>query len=225
MYDGCALLSSLGRELCRLNIMHARDIIILKAITGSHGGYCMACNVGFHNDRSHRCTKKCSRCYLSSWESLDIEMIKCDSCVRVFFGCPCFERQAQRSYNQSLASVCESIKICKGRGRLVNSKSRHNYDVVCKTCRSLQSNHLYYMQPLCRKVSIENSGEGTVASREKNPQTNTNDVEDTVECVKKDRVAFIFYDFETRQDARRNGERKNSRSNSLRNKFAKCAWE
>jgi len=29
MYDGCALLSSLGCELCRLNIMHARDIIIL----------------------------------------------------------------------------------------------------------------------------------------------------------------------------------------------------
>ena len=79
------------------------------------------------------------------------------------------------------------------------------------------------MQPLCRKASVENSGEGTVASREKNPQTNTNDVEDTVERVKKDRVAFIFYDFETRQDARRNGERKNSCSNSLRNKFAKCA--
>jgi len=60
------------------------------------------------------------------------------------------------------------------------------------------------MRPLCRKAS-ENLGEGThtVTSREENPQTSTNDVEDTVEYVKRDHIAFVFYDFETRQDARR----------------------
>jgi len=58
------------------------------------------------------------------------------------------------------------------------------------------------MRPLCRKATVENPGEGTstMALREENPQTNTNDAEDADERVKKDRVAFVFYDFETRQD-------------------------
>jgi len=67
------------------------------------------------------------------------------------------------------------------------------------------------MRSLCRKASVENPGESTstVALREEKPQTNTN--EDTVKCVKKDCVAFVFYDFETtRRDAQRNGEHKNS---------------
>jgi len=84
----------------------------------------------------------------------------------------CFERhRAQGLYNQFLANVCESIKICNG-------------------CR-----RLCYIRPLCRKASVENPGEdtSTIASREENPQINTNDVEDTVECVKRDRIAFVFY--------------------------------
>jgi len=56
------------------------------------------------------------------------------------------------------------------------------------------------MRFLCRKA-LENPGEDTsIASREENPQTNTNDIEDTDECIKRDRVAFVFYNFETRQD-------------------------
>ena len=57
------------------------------------------------------------------------------------------------------------------------------------------------MRPLCRKTTVENPGEGTstMALREENPQTNTNDAEDTGERVKRDCVAFVFYDFETRQ--------------------------
>ncbi|KYN42035.1 putative DNA polymerase [Trachymyrmex septentrionalis] len=156
---------------------HYNPILNLKAAAGSRGGYCVACNVGFRNDRGHRCTKKCPRCYATpSCEFLDVEMI----------------------------NVCESIKICNGCGRLINSKSRHDCDVIyCKTCRSLRSsNHLCYMRPLCRKATVENPGEGTstMALREENPQTNTNDAEDADERVKKDRVAFVFYDFETRQD-------------------------
>ena len=127
----------------------------------------------------------------------DVEMIKCDSCARVFFGRPCFDRhRTQRSHNQSLSSVCESIKICNGCGRLINSKSRHDCDVIyCKTCRSLQSsNHLCYMRPLCRKATVGNPGEGisTMALREENLQTNTNDVEDTNERVKRDASHSCF---------------------------------
>ncbi|KYN38699.1 hypothetical protein ALC56_06921 [Trachymyrmex septentrionalis] len=91
---------------------HYNPILSLKAAAGSHGGYCVACNVGFRNDREHRWTKnRCPRCYaIPSCELPDVEMIK----------------------------------------RLINSKSRHDCDVIyCKTCRSLQSsNHLCYMRPL-----------------------------------------------------------------------------
>ncbi|KYN38450.1 hypothetical protein ALC56_07177 [Trachymyrmex septentrionalis] len=38
---------------------HYNSILNLKAAAGSRGGYCVACNVGFRNDRGHRCTKKC----------------------------------------------------------------------------------------------------------------------------------------------------------------------
>jgi len=161
MYDGCSLLSSLDREpSCCLNIMyegsrHYNPILNLKAAAGSRGGYCVACNVGFRNDRSHRCTKKCPRCYDTlSCERPDVELIKCDSCVRVFFGRPCFKRhRAQGSYKIYLNSniyqaFANPLKFCNGCGRLVNSKSRYDCDVIyCKTCRSLQSsNHLCYMR-------------------------------------------------------------------------------
>ncbi|KYQ50576.1 hypothetical protein ALC60_10334 [Trachymyrmex zeteki] len=53
LYDGCALLSSLGREPSfRLNIMfyersrHYQPILNMKAAVGSRGGYCVACNTG-----------------------------------------------------------------------------------------------------------------------------------------------------------------------------------
>ncbi|KYN38496.1 hypothetical protein ALC56_07142 [Trachymyrmex septentrionalis] len=116
--------------------LYYNPILNLKAAAGSRGGYCVACNVGFRNDRGHRCTKKCSRCYaIPSCERPDVEMI----------------------------NVYEFIKICNGCGRLINSKSRHDCDVIYyKTCRSLQSsNHLCYMRPLCRKATVENPGEGT----------------------------------------------------------------
>ncbi|KYN36162.1 hypothetical protein ALC56_09482 [Trachymyrmex septentrionalis] len=133
---------------------HYNPILNLKA-AGSRGGYCAACNVGFRNDRGHRCTKKCPCCYATpSCERPDIVMI----------------------------NVCESIKICNGCGRLINSKSRHDCDIIyCKTCRSLQSsNHLCYMRLLCHKATVENPGEGTstMALQEENPQTNMNDVKD-----------------------------------------------
>ena len=79
---------------------------------------------------------KMPRCYAIPFcERFDVELIKCDSCVRVFFGHAC-RTSSSASYNQSLAS--KFIKICNGCERLVNSKSRHDCDVVYyKTCRSL----------------------------------------------------------------------------------------
>jgi len=65
LYDGRALLASLGREhsYC-LHIMyyersrHYNPILSLKAAAGARGEYCVACNMGYRNGRSHRCSKK-----------------------------------------------------------------------------------------------------------------------------------------------------------------------
>ncbi|KYN19310.1 hypothetical protein ALC57_08361, partial [Trachymyrmex cornetzi] len=179
LYDGCALLSSLGREPSfRLNIMyyersrHYQPILNMKAAAGSRGGYCVACNTGYRNGRGHRCAKKCPRCYA---------IPSCEG------------------------SGAELVRICNDCERFVKSNSRHDCDVIfCKICRSLQtSNHSCYIQPLRRKVTVEDPGEGTSAGtmREENQVNDENDVESANDArSKKDRVAFVFYDFETRQD-------------------------
>ncbi|KYN16237.1 hypothetical protein ALC57_11507, partial [Trachymyrmex cornetzi] len=179
LYDGCALFSSLGREPSfRLNIMyyersrHYQPILNMKAAAGSRGGYCVASNIGYRNGRGHRCARKCPRCYAIP------------SCK---------------------GSGAELVRICNDCGRFVKSNSRHDCDVIfCKICRSLQtSNNSCYIQPLGRKVAVEDSGEGTSAGtmREENQVNDENDVESANDArSKKDRVAFVFYDFETRQD-------------------------
>ena len=62
LFDGCALLASLGRVTClsiKLNIMyyecrhHYNPILNVKAAAE---GYCVTCNVGYRKDRGHRCT-------------------------------------------------------------------------------------------------------------------------------------------------------------------------
>jgi len=214
LYDGRALLASLGREhsYC-LHIMyyersrHYNPILSLKAAAGARGGYCVACNMGYRNGRSHRCSKKCPRCYASpSCEQPDVEIIKCETCNRAFFGNSCFERhRAERSYDEkSLASVCDSVRICNGCGRFVKSNSRHECDVIfCKTCFSLQStNHSCFMRPLHRrKTAIENPGEGTSAATMQEEEAHASENEVIGENNReKGRVAFVFYDFETRQD-------------------------
>jgi len=74
------------------------------------------------------------------------------------------------------------------------------------------------MRPLCYKASVENPGEGTsiVASREENPQIRMMLKTWSSVLIKRDRIAFMFYNFETRRDSKKLGERNNSRSNSLR---------
>ncbi|XP_011859145.1 PREDICTED: uncharacterized protein LOC105556661 [Vollenhovia emeryi] len=217
LYDGCELLGSLGREPThRLNILyyersrHYNPILNLKAAAGSRGGYCVTCNTGFRNDRGHRCAKRCPRCYAAaSCEDRDAEIVKCASCNRSFFGNSCFERhRAEKSYDgRSSTSVCKSVRICDGCGRFVKSNSLHRCNVAyCKTCRSCQStNHLCFMQPrrCAKNRAREDPGEGTSAI-----ETHANETDETSATASaaaatdanRNRVAFVFYDFETRQD-------------------------
>ena len=212
IYDGRELLASLGREPeCTVNIMyyenkhHYNPILNLKAAAGSRGGYCVACNVGYRPDRGHRCAKKCPRCYaIPSCEHPDAEKVRCDTCNRTFFGNTCFERhRAEKSYEEK-ASVCNSVKICERCKPFIKTNSRHECDrAYCRTCRSQQPvNHSCFMQPLRRRVVAEDPGEGTSAAATMREEAQRNSNGDGGESNKgcKGAVAFVFYDFETRQD-------------------------
>jgi len=136
---------------------HYNPILNIKAAAGSRGGYCVACNVGFRKTEVIDIEKNAHDA--TSCECPDVELIKCDSCVRVFFGHTYFERhRAQGSYNQSLASVCESIKICNGCGRLINPKSRRLRRNLLQNSPIVAVFELF-VRPLCHKASVENLGE------------------------------------------------------------------
>ncbi|XP_039311141.1 uncharacterized protein LOC120359012 [Solenopsis invicta] len=209
IYDGRTILASLEREPNHcLNIMyyegrrHYNTILNLKAAAGSQGGYCVACNVGYRPIRGHRCSKRCPRCYaIPSCEHHDAEKVRCDTCNRTFFGNSCFERhRTEKSYEEK-STVCHSVKICNNCGRFIKSSLRHECNsAYCRICRSQQPvNHLCFMQPLRRRVEAEDPGEGTSAAAiREEAQRNANEGENDNEV--KGAVAFVFYDFETRQD-------------------------
>jgi len=73
------------------------------------------------------------------------------------------------------------------------------------------ANHFCFMQLLRRKTAIENPGEGTSAAAMQEEMRASESAMIGENNRRKGRV--VFYDYE---DARRNRERKNSRSDSLR---------
>jgi len=169
--------------------------------------------MGYRNGRSHRCSKKCPRCYASPSCSTNGSTWISDAKRAIarsleILASSVIVTDAERSYDEkSLASVCDSVRICNGCARFVKSNSRHECDVIfCKTCFSLQpTNHSCIMQPLHRKTVIENSGESTSAAvmQEEVCASESKVVGESNRG--KGRVAFGFYDFETtRRDARIN---------------------
>ncbi|KAL6417213.1 hypothetical protein ACFW04_012925 [Cataglyphis niger] len=197
MYDGIATLAFLEREpTLRLNVMyyerlrHYNPIVNLNAAAGCRN-YCEPCNIGYRNDKTgHRCPSKCPRCFiLPSCKQSDAEIIKCNACKRAFFGKACFERhRSVKSYDgKSFASICNVIRFCDGCGRIVKFSMKHECGVsYCRLCQSPKpENHLCYMQPL--RHNDDSSNELLTSSS----------ISATVPS-KKERVAFVFYDFETR---------------------------
>ncbi|XP_070171517.1 uncharacterized protein [Polyergus mexicanus] len=220
MYDGIALLASLDREpSLRLNIMyyerlrHYNPIINLNAAVGCRN-YCEPCNIGYRNDKTgHRCPNKCPRCFTVP-SCKQSESIKCNVCNRAFFGKKCFERhRSVKSYDgKSTESICNVVRFCDGCGRIVKFGARHECGVsYCKLCRSPKpENHLCYMQPLRRdndSSTVPSSSSSTMApamtvtrSTEESTEFDGKVANDRACTSKKERVAFVFYDFETRQD-------------------------
>ena len=229
-YDGTAILASLGRESSRrLNIMYYEDsrhfnpILNLIAAAGSCN-YCATCNVGFRNDRGngHRCSNKCPRCFATPAcdHSDDVRKVKCDTCNRTFYGVSCFERhRREKSYDgKTLASVCNVIRFCDECGCIIKAKVKHECGVsYCRLCHSAQPrNHLCFMRSLRRDVntsagsSSKSSSSTSSPEVEKSMTTGGVSVEEKENIIdnkeanayegRKGRVAFVFYDFETRQD-------------------------
>ncbi|KYN10288.1 hypothetical protein ALC57_17585 [Trachymyrmex cornetzi] len=102
---------------------------------------------------------------------------------------------------------CHAIPSCESPDaqlirRFVKLNSKHECEIsYCRTCRSLQpSNHSCFMRPLRCKVVTENPGEGTSSATIQEDVTHASENEPKVKDKKRDRVAFVFYDFETRQD-------------------------
>ena len=199
LYDGCEKLASLQREIkSRLNILyyagsrHYNVIVNLRAAAGTRD-YCVPCNIGYRNDRGgHRCSNKCPRCNaVPSCEQIDAVRKRCDDCNREFFNHACLERhRAQKSYDgKSLRSICSVVRFCGECGRLIDRKKQHECGAAfCSTCRSPQPlNHFCHMQPLVGNSSARGAEEGNAGARESARE-------------QESRTAFIFYDFETRQD-------------------------
>ncbi|XP_070525448.1 uncharacterized protein [Cardiocondyla obscurior] len=203
----CRVTLSLAHEPAhQLNIMYYEDsrhynpILNLTAAAGSRGGFCTLCNKGYRNERGHRCAKRCPRCYATPiCETRGAAIVACDACNRTFFGPACFERhRMEKSYDgKSCESVCKSVRNCDGCGRFVKTASSHNcHELYCRLCRSKQpANHRCFMHPFKQKAINNNFAQaGTSTASE---PTEENDVTNN---DARNRIAFIFYDFETRQD-------------------------
>ena len=182
----------------------------------------MTCNVGFRNDRGsvgHRCSNKCPRCFaVPACDHSDARIVKCDACNRTFFGVSCFERhRREKSYDDKLlASVCSVIRFCNECGCIIKAKAKHECGVsYCRLCHSAQPrNHLCYMRSLRNDVNFsagpsssthppEVDATMTTVGVTAEEKESTNDNEKASELAyegRKGRVAFVFYDFETRQD-------------------------
>ncbi|XP_067210247.1 uncharacterized protein [Linepithema humile] len=129
-------------------------------------------------------------------ERFEHERIRCTECNREFFNRACLERhRAQKSYDgHSLQSVCSVIRFCGECGRVIERKKQHECGAAfCFTCRSHQPlNHYCCMMPINRASS-------SIVGRSSEEHFEDQN-EDEHESKTENRSAFVFYDFETRQD-------------------------
>lgn len=206
LFDGSGVLNALGHEPShKLNIMyyeserHYNPILCLKAAAGSRKDFCIPCNISYKEGTVHRCTNKCPLCnnMPPCVQETGKKTIRCDTCKRSFFGKACFEHhRAVKSYDgKNPPSVCNAIRFCEGCNRTVKTAKKHECGVsFCKICSdSRPINHLCFMQPLSRGNSSSDAPYENSVNVEENEQNNA-------VASEKKRTAFVFYDFETRQD-------------------------
>ncbi|XP_025155139.1 uncharacterized protein LOC112588681 [Harpegnathos saltator] len=211
LYDGSGVLVSLGRAIRhKLNIMyyersrHFNPILNLRAASGSRG-YCVRCNRGYKPEKGHRCSNACLRCFAVPSCEETVQLIHCSMCQRAFYGSACFERhRAPKSYNvETTSSVCSILRICNKCGHLQNSRKKHKCSMIyCRICVSSKPlNHLCFIRPLRHTDGLSKNPTRAENTSETATETEDENNKNVETCKrKKGRVAFVFYDFETRQD-------------------------
>ncbi|XP_072761952.1 uncharacterized protein [Anoplolepis gracilipes] len=212
LYNGVEFLASLQREtrtclniLFHPDIKHFDVILNLRAAAGGRG-YCVPCNLSYRSDKGeHRCSNKCPRCNaMPPCEQTDTPHIRCDNCGRGFFNRECLERhRARKSYDgKSQKSVCEIVRFCNDCGRLIQRNKQHECDMAyCTVCHSLQSlNHFCYMLPIWRGDNSNLYCTEFIEENGEQQQRRNGGENNCIPARKKSRIAFVFYDFETRQD-------------------------
>lgn len=186
-FDGCRYMTRLFMMRTGiLNILFTpreRHYDVIGSMTGlvmSHN-FCTVCNKGFRKLSSHRCPNKCMCCRNGPPCQITEELVDCENCSMSFYGENCLENHRRaNSFNENV-TVCEAIRRCEN-CRVVKQIDQSKPHVCgysfCSICNeSRPYNHKCYMRGL----------------KSKNPS--------------KIRVAYIFYDFEAKQERGLNDDR------------------
>ncbi|XP_063994390.1 uncharacterized protein LOC135171709 [Diachasmimorpha longicaudata] len=138
--------------------------------------YCEHCNKPY-TTQGHVCDRTCDRCLKNPpCDSTIVDKIVCDDCNREFHGQLCFDQHKKPgSFSGNNPTVCDYIKLCGQCNTKIDHRKAQNHvchKYYCNVCQKDEdSSHLCYMPTLKSKKKL---------------------------TLK--RVAFVFYDFETRQD-------------------------
>ena len=152
---------------------HYQPILNMVAASGS-AGFCIPCNQSYWRAVDHRCSIKCYKCKAMPPCDMTIQLKKCASCFRSFFGELCYENHLNKGSFDKNSSVCDKMKICQICFRTVRVKNSRSHECgvsYCKTCKlHLPTRHLCHIQTIKTKA------------KESTPNS-----------------IFLFYDFETQQ--------------------------
>ena len=165
MFDGSRYVLNTVNEIhYTLRIMyftrtnHYRTILNLNAASGSRY-YCIPCNKKYSNDRYHRCSSRCYKCFqIPSYDQLIAgfqQFVICDLCQRYFLVDGCFEKHRAPGSYKNITSVCLGVRHCASclkMIKIVDTVKHKCNEIFCNTClKRVNVNHLCYMQPLSQR--------------------------------------------------------------------------
>ena len=127
----------------------------MVAASGS-AGFCIPCNQSYWRAVDHRCSIKCYKCKAMPPCDMTIQLKKCASCFRSFFGELCYENHLNKGSFDKNSSVCDKMKICQIYFRTVRVKNSRSHECgvsYCKTCKlHLPTRHLCHIQTIETKA-------------------------------------------------------------------------
>jgi len=147
---------------------------VINNLTGAMARRCVCkgCNKGCKRGEAHKRGLTCSDCKSVPPCMFSEERVQCESCNRSFRSRSCFEKHKTHKLEGN-KTACEKVRNCHVCKACVTRNTHECFKPFCANCKkNMEINHLCNMQPL------------------KN------------ELPSADDVLFVFYDFETTQDAK-----------------------